>query len=132
VTLVVDASAIVALIAGEPEARQIAEVLAQSDDIWATSMNIAEAGLVLILRDKRLRIDDYRAWLDDQRIKEFDSAISDGVLDAYLRYGKGVHRARLNVGDCFAYALAKALDAPLLFKGDDFIFTDVKSALQPM
>ena len=131
-TLVVDASAIVALIAGEPEARQIAEVLAQSDDIWATSMNIAEAGLVLILRDKRLRIDDYRAWLDDQRIKEFDSAISDGVLDAYLRYGKGVHRARLNVGDCFAYALAKALDAPLLFKGDDFIFTDVKSALQPM
>ena len=53
------------------------------------------------------------------------------ALDAYLRFGKGLHPARLNLGDCFAYALAKALDAPLLYKGDDFAMTDIRSALQP-
>jgi ribonuclease VapC len=45
--------------------------------------------------------------------------------------GRGVHRAGLNLGDCFAYALAKQLDAPLLYKGNDFALTDVRSALQP-
>ena len=51
----------------------------------------------------------------------------DAILarDAFLRYGKGRHPARLNFGDCFSYALAKRLGEPLLFKGDDFILTDV-------
>lgn len=48
---------------------------------------------------------------------------------ARLHFGKGRHRARLNYGDCFSYALAKSLDAPLLFKGDDFTHTDIRSAL---
>ena len=51
------------------------------------------------------------------------------AADAFLRFGKGRHPANLNFGDCMAYALAKSLDAPLLFKGDDFSKTDVKSAL---
>jgi ribonuclease VapC len=51
------------------------------------------------------------------------------AADAYRRFGKGHHRARLNYGDCFAYALAKSLDLPLLFKGDDFRHTDVRPAL---
>ena len=53
------------------------------------------------------------------------------ALRAYLQYGKGVHRAGLNLGDCYAYALAKAMDAPLLYKGEDFVFTDIRPALQP-
>lgn len=53
------------------------------------------------------------------------------ALGAYLTYGRGVHRARLNLGDCFAYALAKELDAPLLYKGNDFLHTDIRPALQP-
>lgn len=48
-----------------------------------------------------------------------------------LPYGRGRHPARLNLGDCFAYALAKALDAPLLFKGDDFLKTDIVPAWSP-
>jgi ribonuclease VapC len=51
------------------------------------------------------------------------------AADAYRRYGKGYHSARLNYGDCFAYALAKELDAPLLYKGNDFAQTDIRSAL---
>jgi ribonuclease VapC len=50
---------------------------------------------------------------------------------AFDRYGKGRHRARLNYGDCMSYAVAMAFDAPLLFKGDDFIHTDVRPAYQP-
>ena len=50
-------------------------------------------------------------------------------MDAFRRYGKGRHRAGLNIGDCFSYALAKAMDLPLLFKGRDFIHTDIRPAL---
>jgi ribonuclease VapC len=54
----------------------------------------------------------------------------DEVLKAYQRYGKGTgHRARLNFGDCFSYAFAKRLKAPLLFKGEDFSKTDIEAAL---
>ncbi|MBV9693032.1 MAG: type II toxin-antitoxin system VapC family toxin, partial [Alphaproteobacteria bacterium] len=51
------------------------------------------------------------------------------AFEAWRRFGKGRHRARLNLGDCFAYALAKSLDAPLLYKGGDFAHTDVVSAV---
>ena len=51
------------------------------------------------------------------------------VNEAFLAFGKGRHKARLNYGDCFSYALAKSLDLPLLFKGDDFRHTDVRPAL---
>ena len=53
-------------------------------------------------------------------------------MQAYLTFGRGYHPARLNLADSFAYALARRLDAPLLYKGDDFALTDIRSALQPM
>jgi ribonuclease VapC len=56
----------------------------------------------------------------------FDDAQLHWALRGWRLYGKGRHRAGLNLGDCFSYALAKALDRPLLFKGDDFIHTDVR------
>lgn len=59
----------------------------------------------------------------------FDERQSNLAFDAYRRYGKGIHPAGLNLADCAAYALAKSLDAPLLFKGDDFARTDVRRAL---
>ncbi len=51
------------------------------------------------------------------------------AIEAFRRFGRGRHRAGLNIGDCFSYALAKATDQPLLFKGDDFVHTDVRPAL---
>jgi ribonuclease VapC len=57
-----------------------------------------------------------------------EAALADGALSAFLRFGKGNDPARLNLADCFAYALAKTLDLPLLYKGDDFAKTDIRSA----
>lgn len=62
-------------------------------------------------------------------IAPFDHIQAKAARDGFRRYGKGLHRAALNFGDCFTYALAETLDAPLLFKGDDFALTDVKRAL---
>lgn len=127
--IVVDASALVAIAKGEPEAAAMEAVLSISEP-WASSVNIMEAGLALVLRDGRFTAEEFGAWLADFFIGELDVRSADAIA-AYLAYGKGVHRASLNLGDCFAYALAKQLDAPLLYKGDDFPLTDVRSALQP-
>jgi ribonuclease VapC len=62
-------------------------------------------------------------------IEAVDETIAEHAIDAFRRYGKGRHPARLNFGDCFAYATAKAIDAPLLFVGDDFRATDVTPVL---
>jgi ribonuclease VapC len=130
VRLVIDASAIVALGMSEPERDAIEAALAEADEICAAPINITEAGIVLVLRFGRFTAEEYGRWLTEMSVDEtpVDAA---AALRAYLQYGKGVHRAGLNLGDCFAYALAKQLDAPLLFKGDDFVFTDIRSALQP-
>jgi ribonuclease VapC len=129
-TLVVDASAIVAVGMDEPERSVMVEALSRSDDAVAAAINVVEAGIVLVLRFGRFTPEQYAEWLSELGVQErrVDGA---AALRAYLQYGRGVHRAGLNLGDCFAYALAKELDAPLLYKGDDFGFTDVRSALQP-
>ena len=63
-------------------------------------------------------------------IVPFDAPLSEAAFDTFKRYGKGQgHRAKLNIVDCAAYALAKARDLPLLFKGDDFAATDIRRAL---
>jgi ribonuclease VapC len=67
---------------------------------------------------------------NDFEIVPFDEAQVREALAAFGRYGKGIHpKARLNLADCAAYALARSLNAPLLFKGEDFAATDVKSCL---
>lgn len=129
--VVIDASAIVAIIAGEPEALQFSMVLAAAAEVKASPVNLVEAGLTLVLRDKRMNRSEYERWLEVQEIKVSESVDWSAAFDAYVQYGRGRHPAGLNLGDCFAYALAKALDAPLLFKGNDFPKTDVRSALQP-
>jgi ribonuclease VapC len=62
------------------------------------------------------------------QIVAIDAAVATAALDAFARFGKGRHPARLNMGDCFAYACARLHEAPLLFKGDDFAQTDVVAA----
>ena len=69
--------------------------------------------------------------LDENGIETVDwtNSLADIATEAFMRFGKGRHKASLNFGDCMAYALAKSLDAPLLYKGDDFAKTDIESAL---
>ncbi|HZZ89315.1 MAG TPA: type II toxin-antitoxin system VapC family toxin [Caulobacteraceae bacterium] len=129
--IVVDASALVAIGNAEPDAPDHLEVLRDNYSV-ISSMNYVETGIVLISRRLMVGKPEFDAWLDHLGVAIHSSDdLSEGALAAYLVYGRGFDRARLNLADCFAYALAKRLDAPLLYKGDDFPFTDVKRALQP-
>ena len=130
--IVVDSSALVAIGRDEPDADDMMFVLETSDRAIISPVNAMEAGLVLIGRGIIAHTAAYDRWLrildvevDHERI---DHALA---IRSYLTFGRGYHPAKLNFGDCFAYALAKRLNAPLLFKGNDFTQTDIRSALQP-
>ena len=129
--IVVDASALVAIGDEEPDADDYFRVL-RADEAVVSSINYVEAGIILIGRDRILGKPRYDEWLAGLQIAVRGSDdLSELALATYLKFGRGYHRARLNLADCFAYALAKQLDAPLLYKGDDFAGTDIRSALQP-
>lgn len=128
--LVVDTSALVAIALREPDRGPFIQALEAADEILIPPMNYVETGVVLTTYGLFTSRDAIDAWLADYRIQVArEPEIEAAALDAYLRFGKGRHPARLNLADCFAYALAKSLDAPLLYKGDDFAMTDVRSAL---
>ena len=130
--IVVDASALVALSDGEDDAAAFAEALQNSSAALISSVNAFEAGLVLIGRGRLSGEKDFNSWLAEIGVTVYaEGADHTEALRAYLTFGRGYHPARLNLGDSFAYALAKKLDAPLLYKGDDFARTDIRSALQP-
>jgi ribonuclease VapC len=130
--IVVDASALVAIAAEEPDRHLYIAALEQSDAAHLAAPNYLETGLLLVRRNIVANRREFDIWLKDAGIiVRADLPLGTDALDAYLRYGKGLHPARLNLADCFAYALAKTLDAPLLYKGDDFAKTDIRSALQP-
>jgi ribonuclease VapC len=130
VTLVVDASALVAIALYEPERVPFVERMNQATAVYISSVNSLEAGLAIVLRQRQLELDEFARWLAELRIEEAPVAGVE-ALRVYLRYGRGVHPAGLNMGDCYAYALAQQLSAPLLYKGDDFPKTDVRPAIQP-
>jgi ribonuclease VapC len=130
--IVVDASALVAIADEEPEADRFLQALEGAQGATVSAINAVETGLVLIGRQRLRDIRELDRWLSDLKVDVDLSNVSHAdALAAYLRFGRGYHRARLNLADCFAYALAKTLDAPLLYKGDDFALTDIRSALQP-
>ena len=81
---------------------------------------LGEAGPVVVRDLIALHAVEVRDWTD---------ALAEIAIDAFIKFGKGQHKAKLNFGDCMAYALAKSLNAPLLYKGDDFAQTDIRSAL---
>ncbi|MBC7667134.1 MAG: type II toxin-antitoxin system VapC family toxin [Gemmatimonadaceae bacterium] len=127
--IVVDASALVAIGDGEPEAERFLKALEHSPSC-ISAVNYVETGLILIGRGRIPSQDDLDHWLNHLSVKVMpDENLAAAALNAYLAYGRGYHPAKLNLADCFAYALAKTLDAPLLYKGDDFPMTDVRSAL---
>lgn len=129
VNLVVDTSAIIACLTGEKERPAFMRVLALAERRILSSVNLLEARIV-ITGTKRLPVDWLNDFLDNERIEviPFDEDLSNLAFDAYRRYGKGRHPARLNMGDCAAYALAKSRGWPLLYKGEDFTQTDIERA----
>lgn len=129
--IVVDSSALIAVLRREPEADGFLRILATATSCLVSAVTHTETSLVLAgRRNGRAawhRLDALIAMAAVQ-IVPHDAALAEIARDAFLRFGKGRHPAGLNFGDCAAYALAKARNAPLLFKGDDFIRTDVARA----
>lgn len=125
--MVIDTSALVAIIEGEPEAKRMVEAI-EADAVRVVSAGSAvEAFVVAIRRRGTDGAADVRRLLNDMEI-EISAILPEHVVvatEGFERYGHGRHPARLNFGDCFSYALAKASGHPLLFKGDDFAKTDV-------
>lgn len=126
--IVIDTSALVAMLLGEPEATACREVVEAQDAILISAGTLAEA---LIVSGERGFADRMAALVDglDCTILPVNSAVAHRVAGAYARWGKGHHPARLNLGDCFAYASASEHGCPLLYVGDDFAKTDLQSAL---
>ena len=129
VKLVIDTSAVVACLAGEPERMAFIDRLQLATQRDFSAMNLLEARLVLTFT-KGLPAELIDDFLLDYgvHVVPFDEDLSNLAFDAYRRYGKGRHPAKLNMGDCAAYALAKSRGWPLLYKGDDFVQTDIERA----
>ena len=126
-----DASAMIAIIAGEAEADRLANLLEADDvrlcsplSVWETIAGLCHS-YTFSVASARARV---RLFLEagDFRFVEIGEREFEMATDAYAEFGKGRHPAKLNMGDCYAYACAKANRAKLLFKGEDFAKTDIQ------
>lgn len=131
--MVVDTSAILAILSDEPERSHFNELIAMAPSPIMSSGTYLETTIVTEARYGKEGVRDLKLFFAEASIAilPFDGDQAAIAADGFSRYGKGRHPAGLNFGDCFAYALAKKYDEPLLFKGDDFSRTDVSSATHP-
>lgn len=132
--IVVDSSAVVAIFRQEDDAEDYARRIATDDDPVMSAANLVETSIVL-RGLKEIAPGKAERWLDDFiemagiRIEPVTPDQANAARSAHLQFGKGTgHSAALNYGDCFAYALAKAIEAPILCKGNDFRLTDIRIA----
>ncbi len=130
--IVVDSSALIAIFFDEPEKQPFQAVIAGGERCMISAVNAHETACVLRVRHGPQAVE--RLWqllaVSEIEIVAFDEAQVRAAAIAFDRYGKGLHsKARLNLADCAAYALAVTMNASLLFKGDDFAATDVRTVL---
>lgn len=125
--IVVDTSALMAILLGEPDGERCAAALEVDPDVVISAATLAEA---LIVAGRRNIAAEMSALIEGLgfEVAPVTAAVAAQVAEAYGRWGKGVHPAALNFGDCFAYALARDTGRPLLFTGEDFARTDVALA----
>jgi ribonuclease VapC len=130
--IVIDTSALVAILNHEPERTAFFQAIIAADRCLVSAVTYQEAGHVLFARhgvNGMYDLEDFLALIKAE-IVPHDMHLAALALEAFRRYGKGIDpKARLNFCDCAVYALAKAMQAPLLFKGDDFTATDVQACL---
>ena len=126
--MIVDASAIVAILRNEPEKEQFNEAIAQAESRRISAVNYVEAAAVIDASRSPISSRKFDELFREAKITiEPVTALQARIArEAYRDFGKGSgHAARLNLGDCFAYALAKVAGEPLLYKGEDFGRTDL-------
>ena len=126
--IVLDTSALLALLLAEPQADQIAEILKSEEDFKISAGTLAEA---LIVAGRRGLSEEMSLLLEGLavEVETVSAARAVAVSKAYSTWGKGIHPAGLNFGDCFSYVTANANGSSLLYVGDDFTQTDLLSAL---
>lgn len=130
--MIIDTSALIAILFAEPDAAAYAAAIEAAEERRISAVNYVEAGVVIDGRRDPVasrRFDDAirAAGINIEPVDEHQAQLA---RTAYRDFGRGSgHPARLNFGDCFAYALARHLGEPLLFKGDDFPQTDIAAAL---
>ena len=129
--MVVETSALIAILFGKPEASVFSRALAEDPKKLISTFNALETGIVVEAkkgkaggRELDLLLHRARIEIVSMNVDQLELARSD-----WRNYGKGNHPAGLNIGDCCAYALAKYTGEPLLFKGDDFKQTDIRSVI---
>lgn len=126
--MVVDTSALMAILLDEPEADACIAALEEEEELLISAGTVAEALIVAKRRNVGEEMDSLLHGLGCE-IVNVTAASAQRIAAAYDAWGKGVHRASLNFGDCFAYEVAKERNAPLLYVGDDFARTDIKGVL---
>lgn len=131
--MIVDASAILAILFQEPEAQLFADAIAGATEVGMSAVNHVEAAVRIDNVGDEAAVRSFDRFIDLAQIEIMPVTAAQAQLarEAYRRFGRGNHRARLNFGDCFAYALAVDTGRALLFKGNDFIHTDVTSVVTP-
>jgi ribonuclease VapC len=126
--MAVDTSALMAVVLGEPQGDACMGAIEDADGLLISAGTVAEA---LIVAARRKVGDEMAALIEGLgfEVVSVTAASARRIATAYGRWGKGVHPAALNYGDCFAYEVAIEHDCPLLYVGNDFAHTDVRSAL---
>ena len=128
--MIIDTSALVGILDQEPDAKRLVRAIATATERLLSAANLVETGIVMQVRrgDEASRDLDLLLAKFSIEIIPVSAKQADIARKAFQRFGRGRHPARLNFGDCFAYALAKDSAAPLLFKGEDFSHTDITVA----
>ena len=128
--IVVDSSALLSILLNEKGYERCIDAIASSNEIALSAATLAETLIVAVRKGIYSEATEFVEGMRCE-IVPFTERGARQAADAYARWGKGVHPARLDLGDCFSYALAKDRDCPLLFVGEDFSLTDLESALPP-
>ncbi|MFN9629417.1 MAG: type II toxin-antitoxin system VapC family toxin [Cyanobacteriota bacterium] len=128
--MVIDSSAVLAILQDEPERRTFNALIVAAKRCSLSAATLVELSIVVLARFGAEGQADLELFLRTAQVEivNFNPEQAELARTAFARYGKGRHRAGLNLGDCFSYALARFLDEALLFKGDDFVHTDLRSA----
>jgi ribonuclease VapC len=129
--MVLDSSALLAILQNEPERRAFLEVMESADSCALSAASVVETSIVVEARWGLEGVEALDHFLEQAAVTivPVDAAQAAEARRAYFRYGKGRHAAGLNFGDCFSYALARSRREPLLYKGSDFAKTDLIGAI---
>jgi len=130
--MVVDTSAIVSIIEAEAGWQRFFDAMAETPELSMSTATWVELGIVAIARLRPGAENEAATLCEDFEVEIVPLDLEQSLLarEAFRRFGKGRHPAGLNLGDCFSFALARQRGEPLLFKGDDFVHTDVEPALE--